>query len=164
MLVIEMSADDLLLKPVWRADQLGQPIPASTHAVSVALPRWQDVVGYEEKKPEIIERLATGYPRFVVHPLVQELARHIGGGKPAMPFPSLSAAQRAAAFARRTLDPTAEVVSRAGVFGVVTTTEGLTALRTFWQHTGLIVSSRQAEALLKQRRFSAEDVSRSLRE
>src|SRR5579859_2188515 len=101
MLVIEMSADDLLLKPVWRADQLGQPIPASTHAVSVALPRWQDVVGYEEKKPEVIDRLATGYPRFVVHPLVQELARKIGGDQPCLPFPSERAAEQAVEFVRR---------------------------------------------------------------
>jgi cystathionine gamma-synthase len=38
--------------------------------VSVALPRWQDVVGYEEKRPEVMDRLRCGYPRFVIHPLV----------------------------------------------------------------------------------------------
>src|SRR5579859_360787 len=98
MLVIEMSADDLLLKPVWRADQLGQPIPDSTHAVSVALPRWQDVVGYEEKSAEVMERVATGYPRFVIHPLVQKLAKQIADGRPCLPFPSLRAANLAAEF------------------------------------------------------------------
>jgi cystathionine gamma-synthase len=65
-----MSARDLLRQPIWRGDELGQPIPDSPRAVSVALPRWQDVVGYEEKRPEVMDRLRCGYPRFVIHPLV----------------------------------------------------------------------------------------------
>jgi cystathionine gamma-synthase len=158
-----MIADELLAKPVWQPRDLGRPIPDSIHAVSVALPRWQDVVGYEEKKPEVIERLATGYPRFVVHPLVQEVARHLGKGQPSLPFPSLRVAECAAAFVRRTADPAAKVASRDTVFGVVTTTDGLAALRTFWQHTGLIVSSRQAEAILDQRPAVSADVYSLLR-
>jgi cystathionine gamma-synthase len=149
MLGTEMVADELLQKPVWQGHQLGQPIPASTHAVSVALPRWQDVVGYEEKEPATINRLSTGYPRFVVHPLVQELGRRIGNGNPCLPFPSLRAAQLAVEFVRRSGDLPAKVVTRDGVFGVLTNNDGLNALRSFWQHTGLIVSSRQAEALLE---------------
>jgi cystathionine gamma-synthase len=144
-----MIAEVLLQKPVWQAQDLGQPIPASTHAVSVALPRWQDVVGYEEKKPEVVERLSTGYPRFVIHPLVQELGRHIGRGLPGLPFPSVRTAELAAEFVRRTGDLSAKVATRDGVFGVLTNEEkGFAALRAFWQHTGLIVSSRQAQALL----------------
>jgi cystathionine gamma-synthase len=146
-----MIVEQLLERPVWQSHELGQPIPASTHAVSVALPRWQDVVGYEEKRPEVLERLATGYPRFVIHPLVQDLARQVGQGKPALPFPSLQAAEQAAAFVRRTVDPYARVLKRDEGVAVVTTDEGLAALRAFWQHTGLIVSSRHAEALLKGR-------------
>jgi cystathionine gamma-synthase len=158
-------ADELLDKPVWESADLGKPLPASTHAVSVALPRWQDVVGYEEKKPEVLERLATGYPRFVVHPLVQELAQHVSGGRPGLPFPSQIAAEQAAAFVRRTSDPSAKVISRDGVFAVSAAPAGLTALRSFWQHTGLIVSSRQAEALLKRRKrpSDSEEAHRSLR-
>ncbi len=74
-----MSARDLLRNPVWEGDELGQPIPESPHAISVALPRWQDVVGYEAGRPEVISKLATGYPRFVIHPLVRELAHRLGG-------------------------------------------------------------------------------------
>ena len=150
MLGMEMVADELLRNPVWQAHELGQPIPASTHAVSVALPRWQDVVGYEEKEPAIIKRLLTGYPRFVVHPLVQELGRYVGQDSPCLPFPSLRAAKLAADFVRRSGELPAKVVARNGVFGVLTNNDGLAVLRSFWQHTGLIVSSRQAEALLKQ--------------
>lgn len=146
-----MIGDELLEKPVWQPRDLGRPIPDSTHAVSVALPRWEDVVGYEEKKPEVIKRLATGYPRFVIHPLVQEVGRNLGQGKPALPFPSARAAERAAAFARSTADPGAAAVEREGVYGVVTNDDGMAALRTFWQHTGLIVSSRQAQAFLEGR-------------
>ena len=114
-----MSVRDLLQDPVWKGEELGQPIPAMPHAVSVALPRWQDVVGYEEKKPEVVNALTSGYPRFFIHQEVQELARQIGDGKPCLPFPSVHAAQQCAEFVRR---------SR--------------------QHTGLIVSSREAEAHL----------------
>jgi len=150
MLAPEMVTDKLLQKPVWQAHELGQPIPASTHAVSVALPRWQDVVGYEEKEPAVISRLSTGYPRFVVHPLVNELGRHVGQGSPCLPFPSLRAATLAAEFIVRSGGLPPKVVTRDGIFGVVTNNDGLTALRSFWQHTGLIISSRQAEALLAQ--------------
>jgi hypothetical protein len=57
-----MSSDACFATPVWRADQLGKPIPDSPHAVSMALPRWQDVVDYEEKTPAIQEFVKTGYP------------------------------------------------------------------------------------------------------
>jgi hypothetical protein len=46
-----MSFRDLLKDPICRPEDVGQPIPPSPHAVSVSLPRWQDVVDYEEKKP-----------------------------------------------------------------------------------------------------------------
>jgi cystathionine gamma-synthase len=87
-----MSARDLHQDPVWQGVELGQPIPASPHAVSVALPRWQDVVGYEEKKPEVVNALSSGYPRFFIHAQVRELAQQIGEGRPCLPFPSLRAA------------------------------------------------------------------------
>jgi cystathionine gamma-synthase len=156
MLETEMIAESLLQNPVWQAHDLGRPIPASTHAVSVALPRWKDVVGYEEKKPEVMQRLTTGYPRFVVHSLVQELGKRLGQGVACLPFPSMRTAELAAKFVGRTKSQPAKVVSRDGIFGVLTSADGLVALRSFWQHTGLIVSSRQAEALRDHRAAGAE--------
>src|SRR5690349_2569439 len=97
-----MPARDLLREPMYQPEQLGQPIPASMHAVSVALPRWQDVVGYEEKKPEVMSKLASGYPRFVVHPVVIELGKYLTDGKSALPFPSSRVAQDCAEFLQRT--------------------------------------------------------------
>jgi cystathionine gamma-synthase len=144
---------------MWESEQLGRPMPASTHAVSVALPRWQDVVGYEEKSAEVMARLSSGYPRFVVHPLVQEIARRLGDGLPCLPFPSAHVAEQCSHFVHRTSGESAKVVSREGLYGVVAQGgPGHAALRAFWQHTGLIVSSRQAEAYLAGRRASPDEV------
>jgi len=123
-------------------------MPDSTHAVSMALPRWQDVVGYEEKRPEVTRRLSNGYPRFVIHPLVAELGRRLGQGRPGLPFPSARAARAAAEFVRRSSGEEAVVCEQDTIAGVTTTAAGEAVLRAFWQHAGLIVSSRQAEARL----------------
>ena len=56
---------------------LGQRIPPSPHAVSCSLPRMRDVRGYEEKDPETMRQLTSGYPRFVVHPFARKLADHL---------------------------------------------------------------------------------------
>jgi len=146
-----MSANYLLTEPLWEGDSLGQALPDSPHAVSVSLPRWQDVVGYEEKDPAITAKMALGYPRFVIHPLVRELARQIAGTAPCLPFPSARVAELAAAYVRRTGETDAEVVAQCSVFAVVTTEAGAQALKDFWQHIGLIVSSRQAEAALNRK-------------
>lgn len=143
-----MSATTLLTAPLWDGSSLGRPLPESAHAVSVSLPRWQDVVGYEEKQPEVVSKMALGYPRFVIHPLVRELAQQLGLGQPCLPFPSASAAEAAAAYIRKASGATASVVAGRGVSGAVTTDAGAQALKDFWQHTGLIVCSRQAEAAL----------------
>jgi cystathionine gamma-synthase len=143
-----MNSCDLCQKPVWQAEELGRPLPDSTHAVSMALPRWQDVVGYEEKRPEVTRRLSSGYPRFVIHPQVGELARRLGKGRPCLPFPSAGAANAAAQFVRRSSGEEAIVCQEDATAGVVVSAAGEAALRAFWQHAGLIVSSRQAEARL----------------
>lgn len=160
-----MSATRWILEPMWCGEDLGRPMPDSPHAVSVALPRWEDVVGYEEKKPSVMARLATGYPRFFLHPYVQELAGRMGQGRPCLPFATQRAARQAAAFVRRQSGAPAELVLWEGVPGVVTTAEGEAALRAFWQHAGLIVSSRRAAAVLDGRSPAVErvEVERSLR-
>ena len=122
---------------------LGRPIPDSVHAVSMSLPRWQDVVGSEEKTPAVIRQITSGYPRFIFHPLVQQ----IGG----LPFPSARVAQMAAEFVRRAGAPATVTPQHA----VVTDDAGNLALKAFWQHTGLIVSSRRAEAFLAGRADAA---------
>jgi cystathionine gamma-synthase len=161
-----MGKRNLLLDPVWRADEVGLALPDSLHAVSVSLPRWRDVVGYEEKSPDVVSRLQCGYPRFVIHRLVQEVARHIGGGRPCLPFPSRHVAHLCVTFVRRQSGEEAQAVEQGGQHGVVTTDAGYEALKAFWQHTGLIVSTRQAEAALAGRQGQGNDdegIRRSLR-
>jgi cystathionine gamma-synthase len=160
-----MSGGDLLRNPVWRAEELGRPIPDSIHAISMALPRWQDVVGYEEKKPEVMTRLSSGYPRFVVHPLVRELGQQLGQGQPCLPFPSAHVARLCVEFIQRSSGAGSAVVTKGTLHGVVTDDAGSLDLQSFWQHTGLIVSSRQAEAHLAGRSQCADHVAvrRSLR-
>ena len=72
----------------WNAQVLGQALPPSVHAVSVALPEWRDVVGYEEKEKRVMDKLKSGYPRFVIHPLVHELGERLAAGRGCLPFPS----------------------------------------------------------------------------
>jgi cystathionine gamma-synthase len=144
-----MSSRDLQERPAWRGEELGLPLPAAPHGVSVALPRWQDVIGYEEKRPEVVGRMTSGYPRFVIHPLVRELALRVAGqGGFALPFPSPIVADEAAGFVRREDGAPAEVTSGCGVWVVKVPEAAQKTLHAFWQHTGLIVSSRHAEAAL----------------
>src|SRR5215471_19011781 len=110
-----MTGCELLERPLWEPRELGRPIPSSAHAVSVALPRWQDVVGYEEKSPDVMSRLSSGYPRFVIHPLVADLGRELGEGQPCLPFPSQRAAELAVDFVRGTSDAEPKIVSRGGI-------------------------------------------------
>jgi hypothetical protein len=54
--------------------ELGLPLPLNDfHAVSVSLPLWEHVVGYEEGNPEVISKMTCGYPRFRFHDAVQGL-------------------------------------------------------------------------------------------
>lgn len=152
-----MSANNLLTAPLWDGGSLGQPLPDSQHAVSVSLPRWQDVIGYEEKKPEVVEKMSLGYPRFVIHPLVRELAKRIGQGHACLPFPSLAVAKIGTTYVRHAARTTANIALGNGVFSVITNEAGALALKEFWQHSGFIVSSRRADAALQGRRENATE-------
>jgi cystathionine gamma-synthase len=60
-----MSATTTALYP---QPGLGVPVPpAVAHAISVSLPTWRDNVGYMEGEKRVVDAMASGYPRFVVH-------------------------------------------------------------------------------------------------
>ncbi len=145
---------DLLTNPLWRAEDLGRPIPDSPHAVSAALPTWRDVVGYEEADPRVIDALRSGYPRFVYHPLVRRLADECRGriGKTAPAcnvFPTRDAAERCANFIQRHEGKAAVHATPYDGACAVTFDEASAELaRCYWQHTGEGISSRHAENLL----------------
>ena len=47
----------------------GQTLPLNNiHAVSVSMPELQNVIDYEEQTPQILEKIKSAYPRFVMHP------------------------------------------------------------------------------------------------
>jgi len=143
---------DLLTEPAWEAVDLGHPLPDSSHAVSVALPCWQDVVRYEEEDPDLLAALRCGYPRFFCHPYVRALfdlatGRFASGGRRALVFPSRGAAERCAHYVG---DGGAELHDFGwGRLVAITLGEGRVgkALE-YWRFSGEIVSSRMAEAAL----------------
>jgi len=146
---------NLLTDPLWRAEDLGKPIPDSPDAVSVALPTWDQVVGYEEGRQEILDALSCGYPRFCVRPSVQELFdacvdRFGKSGDVGFAFPSESVALRCRDFIARHDDVKAwiEPYGNSGVFGVIVPEGSADTIKEYWQHSGEIVSSRRARAAL----------------
>lgn len=54
---------------------VGDLVPADTpHAVSVALPTWQDNVDYEEGEQRVKDAMTSGYPRFFIHHRIQAVS------------------------------------------------------------------------------------------
>lgn len=139
---------DLARSPIWKGEDLGRPMPDSPHAVSVALPRWRDVVGYEEGDPDVVSRMTLGYPRFVVNPAVRQLVTRLTNNPSALPFVTERTASACAAFIRQRTGAPVSILPLAPLHVVSTTPEGWPALKAYWQHTGRILSSRQAQATL----------------
>lgn len=72
----------------------GQPLPPNLdYAVSFGIPTWDSAIGYVEKDPEVISKMATGYPRYFPQPPIQKLCDHFikkfgQDGENCRPFPS----------------------------------------------------------------------------
>ncbi len=144
--------NSLLDHPLWQAEDLGKPIPASPHAVSVAMPLWAHAVGYETGDPAVIDRLACGYPRFVYHPRVEALAtaceaKFARPGEFCLPLPSQRAAEEACAYIGE--GARVEAFGLHGIHVLVAPENTRDRAMTYWQHVGRIVSSRLAVAALE---------------
>jgi cystathionine gamma-synthase len=130
---------------------LGQRIPPSPHAVSCSLPTMRDVRGYEEKNPETMRALTSGYPRFVVHPFARQLAAHFAATTPALAGRTLwlttSEKMARALVAHLGGAGGAEFFARDGVPGVAHPADATLQSRakTFLQNIGGFISSREAE-------------------
>jgi cystathionine gamma-synthase len=142
---------------------LGVRIPSSPHAVSFSLPRLQDVRGYEQKSPETMRHITSGYPRFVVHPFARQLAAHLvattpdlaeAPGRPAQSLWLTSSPRMAhalaAALERASVSTGASgirVLSRDGLYGVSHPPVPDLSIRAkaFLQNIGGFLSSREAE-------------------
>lgn len=140
-------------RPLCSAEDLGAPIPDSVHAVSVCLPTWADVIGYEEKESRVIDRMRTGYPRFFFHPLIQKVrsALEPKTGRDVLPFANENAATQCAALAE------GKAVEVDGLWVAYFPAAHLPPARAYWQHAGRILSSRAAEDWLSARKLAAPD-------
>ena len=113
------------------------------------------VRGYEEKDPEIIRQLSTGYPRFVVHPFALQLAAHYVAGNPALAgqklwlTSSLAIAENLVAHLTASAPGVAHLfIDTHGLHGVAhpAAHSGTYALaKTYLQNLGGFLSSREAE-------------------
>lgn len=129
---------------------LGATLPDSPHATVVCLPTLADVESYERKEERVWKLLRSGYPRFVRNALVaraaQEAARRLGRAGELFPLVSEEAARRLAAHVGAELTS----LDAVGDWWLAVTPAGDAALRLakMVQHTGTLISSRQAEAWL----------------
>ncbi len=127
----------------------GKRIPDSEHAVSLSLPTLRDVIGYEEKSAEVFRHVCSGYPRFVRHWTVGKVQAHLHGatGTVIVALQDQATCRRLMEFLGRDL-----TVLENLPFGAVVLPEIDLALadevRCFIQHTGTMLSSRQAEDYL----------------
>jgi cystathionine gamma-synthase len=141
-----MQQESLQTHPLWRAEDLGKPIPNTRHAISMCLPRWQDVVGYEEKNPATMEKLQLGYPRFFYHPLVEQaFARAAREGEHVQIYATGRAAQRCRDYLLHH-HPYAKIELRENLISFPA--QCADDAKDYWQHAGEGISSRCAEALL----------------
>lgn len=109
----------------------------------------RDLRGYEEKDPAVLRQMSSGYPRFVVPPLVRQLAAEIGrregwvGRRGWLTSSARMALELSVHFGRGVV----EVFAAHGVHGVThpDTPELAAQAKTYLQHTGGFLSARAAE-------------------
>tara|TARA_B110000467_G_scaffold157599_1_gene172559 strand:+ start:616 stop:2115 length:1500 start_codon:yes stop_codon:yes gene_type:complete len=131
---------------------LGKRIPNIPHAVSVSLPTMADMIGYEERDPEILAKMNSGYPRFVKHEWLREIESYWETffDKPGEPV-WLTSSEKIAQQLKEHLDvPGIKFQKHQGVSGLrIPADEQLNRkAKLFLQHVGGYLCSRQAEDYL----------------
>ncbi len=159
-----MTERNLLNDPCWSARDLGEPLPSRPHAVSVALPRWKDVIDYEEKVPSCLQSLKAIYPRFGFHPFVAEVAKKSlafeeESHQSCWPYPNRASALSAQQYSHRKYpDCSSQIKDFLGISCLIIDQRSSSSAKAFWQHTGLGLSSREAAiALGKERKPTTSD-------
>jgi len=140
---------DLFTSPAYEEHDLGIPVPDDRHAVSVCLPTWDSIIGYEEKRDKVMTKLRAGYPRFFLHPAVERLFIECKkavatDGECVVVFPHKSAAQRALRFVEKRTSEAMRIASYDGLQVLIGPESTYEVGMEYWQYTGEIVSSRQA--------------------
>ena len=155
---------------------LGRRIPDRLHAVSVSLPTMRDLIGYEEKDPAVTRHIGSGYPRFVLHPRLRQLTEHLtrqhglAGRTLWLTTSERSAAELTAHLASSahshgtaitpfattpssgSVRPGSPLAGPLGLHGAShpENPELAGEAKSFLQHTGMFLGSRQAEDILVQ--------------
>lgn len=131
---------------------LGQRIPDLLHAISCSLPTMRAVIGYEEQHEETMSQLTSGYPRFIVQPLLQAAGAHLlaEAGLTRHDIWLTTSLPCAARLVAHLDTPVARVLTGAALPAVVFPTDTTLSTRSkrYLQHTGTFISSRQAEDYL----------------
>ncbi|MBI3886719.1 MAG: PLP-dependent transferase [Opitutae bacterium] len=131
---------------------LGRRIPGALHSVSCSLPTMRDVIGYEEKRPETLEAMEAGYPRFLQHPCVAELRARLTAAscRPGRTLWPVRSAKVAAALVRHLGGGETAALLGGTVHAAVhdDAAERPTRARLYLQHTGGLIGSREAEDAL----------------
>ncbi|KAF0684630.1 Aste57867_23434 [Aphanomyces stellatus] len=150
------AAPPLLLQRCISAP-LGDALPEHVHAVSVSMPEWKHVELYEQGCPELHASLRSGYPRFVFHAYVKAVNQwcwetHVNDPtKLAFVLPSLAVAKRCEAFVLASFPGPLQVfrVHASGAHAIVVPVDAARCFKTYWQHSGEILSSRLAHYILE---------------
>lgn len=152
------------------SQEVGAAIPSNTaHAVSVTLPTWEATVAYEEGEDWVVSKMKSGYPRFFIHGIIQELATKLEekygrASERCMVFPLAKIAKRCRDFMRvrsgddkavrrilrlATSMPTADLelmyVAETSIACIFFPESEFTYAKQYWQHSGEGVSLRMAE-------------------
>ncbi|KAL4945341.1 hypothetical protein BDV06DRAFT_209581 [Aspergillus oleicola] len=153
--------------------ETGGSVPPNTdHAVSVSLPTWEANVAYEEGEQWVVNKMQCGYPRFFVHPIIQELAGEIvprfgnSETEAATLFPSINTARVCHSFIVSNISPEEAQKVRILEFAptqqlekeltnissllscVIYPKEYAKVAKQVWQHSGDGISSRRGEFCL----------------
>ena len=138
----------------WTDEDLGMPLPHSQHACSVCLPTWDSVIGYEEGRDKVINRMRCGYPRFFCHPAVDRLFAEASraladSGSKVVVFPTREVAQRAQRFVEKRTGSALRIASYEGLQALIVPAADYPVAMEYWRYTGEIVSSRRAERVVQ---------------
>ena len=131
---------------------LGQAMPNRDHAVCVSLPTVQDLIGYEEKKPETVSAINSGYPRFVQHRLIkqviklQEESLQTTGMQSFLFSDSNHCKEALKRYSIK--QPLIQEYENYTCLQVPESSEEALQINSFLQHTGGTISSRHAEDIL----------------
>ncbi len=139
----------LLTHPLYTADTLGMSLPPGEFGVSVSLPLWEHVIGYEEKDERVVSKFRSGYPRFFLPPLIEEFNRAAESevaqpGERCLSFPRIAHAQRCLAWLAAH-GKKARVCEHRGLGVCIFAAESYDEARRFWRFAGEVISARQAQ-------------------